>query len=481
MLAYKVIPTMRFVAVAISVLTFTGCAARAPRLDELYSRSAAYHDAYTNPVIVIPGILGSRLVDSESGRTAWGAWTGQYANPSKTDGLRLLALPMEMGTPLRALTDDVVPDGVLDRLRISFFGLPIELNAYANILGILGVGGFRDELLGQKGVVDYGKDHFTCFQFAYDWRRDIVENAQLLDAYIEEKRAYVRREILKRYGVDNDDIKFDIVAHSMGGLVARYYLRYGSADLPEDGSAATVTWAGAEHVDRVILVGTPNAGSAKSLDQLVAGAQLSTILPTYPPAQLGTMPASYQLMPRTRHFAVTYADAEPGEALDIYDPAVWYRNGWGLASPDQDRVLKKLLPTVSSASRRREIALDHLGKCLDRARNLNAALDRPASPPDHLRLNLFAGDARPTLARIEVDKQTGALTPAGVAPGDGTVIRTSAVMDERVGKDWTPGLPSPIDWDDVTFLFTDHLGMTKDPVFQDNVLFLLLERVPPRR
>ena len=29
--------------------------------------------------------------------------------------------------------------------------------------------------------------------------------------------------------------------------------------------------------------------------------------------------------------------------------------------------------------------------------------------------------------------------------------------------------------DDVLFLFTDHIGLTRDPVFADNVLFWLLE------
>ena len=50
-------------------------------------------------------------------------------------------------------------------------------------------------------------------------------------------------------------------------------------------------------------------------------------------------------------------------------------------------------------------------------------------------------------------------------------------MDERIGGAWQPGLRSPIRWAQVTFLFTDHLGMTKDPAFHDNVLFLLLEDV----
>ncbi len=60
-------------------------------------------------------------------------------------------------------------------------------------------------------------------------------------------------------------------------------------------------------------------------------------------------------------------------------------------------------------------------------------------------------------------------------PGDGTVLRSSALMDERLSGAWPPTLVSPIKWDQVLFLFTEHLKMTRDPAFTDNLLFLLLE------
>ena len=37
-------------------------------------------------------------------------------------------------------------------------------------------------------------------------------------------------------------------------------------------------------------------------------------------------------------------------------------------------------------------------------------------------------------------------------------------------------LRSPIRFSGVMFLFSDHLGMTKDPAFSDNVLYILLEQ-----
>ena len=143
-----------------------------------------------------------------------------YANPTKTDGARLFALPMQYGKPLSVLTDEVVPDGVLDDVRLNLFFIPIQLKAYRNILVSLGIGGYRDQTLGEAGTVDYGDEHFTCFQFDYDWRRDNVENAQRLHRFILDRKQYIQRELRTRYGVERDDIRFDIVAHSMGGLVA---------------------------------------------------------------------------------------------------------------------------------------------------------------------------------------------------------------------------------------------------------------------
>ena len=55
------------------------------------------------------------------------------------------------------------------------------------------------------------------------------------------------------------------------------------------------------------------------------------------------------------------------------------------------------------------------------------------------------------------------------------MTRASALMDERIGGTWSPRLRTPIVWSGVYFLFTDHLGLTKDPAFTDNVLFILLE------
>ncbi|MCZ6718010.1 MAG: hypothetical protein O6944_02505 [Gammaproteobacteria bacterium] len=461
---------------AAAVLVFVGCATKlqSPDLGGLYNELIQAEDPYRNPVIVVPGILGSKLKDLDSNAVVWGAFGPGSANPKKPETARLIALPMREGAPLGALHDNVRPDGVLDQIEVHFAGLDLRLKAYFYMLGTLGAG-YRDSELGESGAIDYGDSHYTCFQFAYDWRRDIVESARMLHEFILSQRAYVQAETEKRYGIKDLDVKFDIVAHSMGGLVVRYYLRYGPADLPSDGSLPPLTWAGARYIENVVMVGTPNAGSVDSVNDLVEGRKFAPFFGTYDSAILGTMPSIYQLLPRGRHGAVINASTEERIA-DIYDPALWERMNWGLADPRQDSVLQMLLPEVQDVAMRRRIALDHQSKALRRAKQFAAALDLRASPPAGLSLYLIAGDAVPTNAVVAVDTYSGATNVVKEAPGDGTVLRSSALMDEGIGSDVVGRLDSPIDWTSVHFLFTDHIGLTKDPGFSDNLLYLLFEK-----
>ncbi len=161
---------------------------------------------------------------------------------------------------------------------------------------------------------------------------------------------------------------------------------------------------------------------------------------------------------------------------DIYDPALWEELGWGLASPEQDGVLEWLLPDVPDAAGRRRVALEHLRKSLARARQFAAAMDISAQLPAGVSLYLVVGDAIPTPAVVAVDRESGALKIIEKRAGDGRVLRSSALMDERLSGEWSPRLVSPTHWSHVTFLFRGHLDMTKDPAFTDNVLFILLEQ-----
>lgn len=465
-----------------SALALAACSSsgRSPQLSIIYSPSAKFHGPDRNPIIVIPGLLGSRLRDPGSGKLIWGAFDSEGVDPSTDEGFRLISLSPDPPRSIGEAQDGIKTDGVLDHINLSIAGIAFVLQAYAEILATLGVGGYRDEALGLGGEIDYGREHFTCFQFAYDWRLDNVANARRLRDFIREKRIYVQGEYKKHFNIANADVKFDIVAHSMGGLVARYFAMFGGDDLPADGSTPKPTWEGAKYVDRTIMVGTPNGGSLDALRALVEGRDFGApIIPSYRSSLLGSFPSIYQLLPRARFNSVVSSDTS--KPIDIMDPETWHRLGWGLAAPKVESDLALLMPKIADPAERRRIALDFQSRALARAKQFMAALDQPATPPPNAEFMVVAGDAIQTEARMTVDPKSGALSVADTAPGDGLVLRSSAVLDERFGQTWQPNVRSPLKLTRALFLPDEHLALTRSPIFRDNVLYWLLEEPRPGR
>ncbi|MEI6420689.1 MAG: hypothetical protein WCP55_00600 [Lentisphaerota bacterium] len=432
----------------------------------------AYQGIYRNPIIIVHGFLGSNLIDKKTGQNLWGQFRGIDGFSVSDEKMRCLAIPMALGKPLNELNDDTVPAGMLDTVTVKIMGLSFEENVYLNLVDILQSGGFQAEGFPLAPGMTYN----TLFQFAYDWRRDLQWNAAKLHAFIQEKRKYMQEQYRVMYGIKDYDVQFDLIGHSMGGLVSRYYLYYGDADLPPDGQKPEITWAGSRYVDRLIILGTPNAGYLDTILEMKRG----TDLPPFPPVLLGTWPTYYQMMPAPSMRSVVYAD-DPGKAVDMFDINVWVKMKWGLADPAQAATLKTLLPDVKDDNERRRIALDHLEKCLKRAKSFIEAMQiSTAQPPKDVRLYLVLGNAVKTSFRAAVDSKTGDLNVVEYAPGDGKVTASSALFDERAGKQWAPYFTSPIVWRGIIHLRAAHMGITTDPLFKDNILFLL-NAIPTQR
>jgi len=227
------------------------------------------------------------------------------------------------------------------------------------------------------------------------------------------------------------------------------------------------------------LVGTPNAGAPGSFIQLVKGMDIGRpILPHYPPELVGTFPSVYELMPRVRHGAIAWDDDPENKVTNLYDPKLWQENEWGLAMRDEDNavMLRLLLPDARDDAERRRIALDYQALLLRRAETFHTALDRPAKLPNGLELFLVAGDAhKKTKKIVSVEPGNAEIETLEFASGDGVVLRSSALLDERIGGEWQPTLVTPIDWSSVMFLFAEHTQITQDPAFADNVLYWLME------
>jgi len=94
----------------ISVLSFVELTGHSsfqtvPDLGNLYNKLAQQKEPFRNPVIVIPGILGSRLVEGTTRETVGGAFGSGAVDPTSAEVAHLLALPITPGADLKDLRD----------------------------------------------------------------------------------------------------------------------------------------------------------------------------------------------------------------------------------------------------------------------------------------------------------------------------------------------------------------------------------------
>ena len=444
-------------------------------------RSLAYEGIRRNPVILIHGLLGARLVDQATGDEFWGTFSPTLPDHDK---LKLLSVPMSWGKPLSELSNNTRASFLLDTVSIRVMGLEFSSYAYGPLVDAIKEAGY---------VLEGSKEHLeenrcpTFFVFYYDWRRSIAENAVELGKFIREKQSLLDSEYAARYGSAPDPIRFDLMGHSMGGLVARYYMRYGETPLPDDPDAPdpAITWAGAKNVGKLIQVGTPNSGYLDTVLELVNGLRLQSGAPLYPPAVIGTFPSYYEMMPFPQFAAVRKEipgkpEAESvarGEAVDLYDADTWIRYKWGLADPEVDKDLQWLLPDVKTASERRYIALEHLQKCLASAKRIASMLSTPDPKDSDAFQMVFIGDSVPTSSLALVD-ENGGLRVVRYDSGDGKVPAVSARADLRNPDSrggWGPRIESPVRWKGVIHVSGAHMGITLSQDFLHNMRFYLVQ------
>lgn len=332
------------------------------------------------PVIIIPGLTGSELVNSKTGEKVW-----FKASRSKVDDLRLPISPN-----LRANRDSLVPR---DILRTVNLGLK-KTDAYAGLIEALETrGGYHE---GNWDHPDSEGFENTIYVFPYDWRLDNVSNARLLVRRLEELKRKLKRP----------DLRFDVVGHSMGGLIARYVAMYGNVDLPAGRAKPLPTGAGAKYFDKIIVLGTPNEGSALSFVNLLDGFAVAGIKINLPFVQnlskfdVFTIPSGYELLPSPGTFRAFDENLKPLD-IDLYDPKVWSSYGWNVVED------KDFAKHFGAAERRG--AQTYFEAVLDRARLFHEALDAKIPTRIPVSMNVIGAECKDTVDAVLIyqDKRSG--------------------------------------------------------------------------
>jgi pimeloyl-ACP methyl ester carboxylesterase len=259
-----------------------------------FSVGSATAEAQRLPIILIPGVAGTALFSVENGQN-FPVWPGL---PFQTLGDRTHMGLGPSGTEPASSAWSIAPGTILDYFPVDYYG------------------GMEDALV-RDGYVK----GTTLFTFPYDWRVDNAQHFTELDSLV--------MTALRESGAP----KVVLLAHSMGGLIARGYLlscpacKYNSK------------------VDSVVTMGTPYWGSPKPFYALTMGYSFGN--GGFPLQQMKFLaqnfPAAYELLPRVPFvfnfgspaqvplsdtFALQYSGVTPnsdGEYVNSHDTA-WTLN-----------------------------------------------------------------------------------------------------------------------------------------------------------
>jgi CHAT domain/Lecithin:cholesterol acyltransferase len=313
-------------------------------------------------VVLLPGITGSVLRDSR-GRDLWAPTAGTAARALVSLGRSINDLE---------LRDEHADDGVTAPLMIPDLHL---------IPGLWKIDGYSkvSRYLQQQFAVTPGKNFFA---FPYDWRRDNRVAARRLKERTDRWLREWRRE--------SPDAKLILVAHSMGGLVARYFLE---------------CLEGWRDTRRLVTFGTPYRGSLNALNFLANGMRkrLGPIPLLDLSRLLRSFPSTYQLLP-------IYPCLDPGDGT-----LVRVSEAVGLPHVDPERAR----------------AAEAFHREIERA--VTAHLDDEAYRRGRYIINPIVGTFQATLlsARRAGDGVECLRAYPGFEPdGDGTVPRVSATPIE---------------------------------------------------
>lgn len=220
-------------------------------------------------VVVLPGTLGSSLRHGQD--IVWAPSAGAALRAIGTFGASIKQLQLPPGIGDDHPGDGVEPTALMPDLHV-LPGIWTPVKGYDRLLARLNALGYR------QGNEDPGTKPGNLLPVPYDWRLSCRYNGQKLASIVEPALERWRAQ-----GGPYTDARIVFICHSMGGLVARWYIEH---------------CGGAEITRKLITLGTPYRGAARALDQLINGAHkglgpFGINLTEF----ARSMPSLYQLLP----------------------------------------------------------------------------------------------------------------------------------------------------------------------------------------
>lgn len=189
-------------------------------------------------IVVIPGITGSVL--ELNGKEVWGLSGAAIAGNLHSLGRNIKRLALRKGIGDRAPDDDVRATRLMPDLHL-LPGLWV-IDGYAKLVKDLKTRFTLNETSADRPG--------NLLLFPYDWRlSNIVAARKLAETAPRELQRWSKHS-------GNSDAKLVLICHSMGGLVARWFLE---------------VLGGREITRQLITIGTPYQGSINALNNLVNG------------------------------------------------------------------------------------------------------------------------------------------------------------------------------------------------------------------
>jgi pimeloyl-ACP methyl ester carboxylesterase len=315
------------------------------------------------PTILVPGILGSKLCTSND-EVVWGS-------AKSLMNLARLELPEPKGQQLK-------PCGLVEDIQV--FGPLYSVKAYTAL---------REALISEFGF----KLKKDLFVFDYDWRLSTTENAKKLETFVAEKLGSKQ--------------EFNILAHSMGGLVSRIYME----NTKNNPRVKTIIYMGTPFLGSVSTFGTLADGWGGIENWMAGGTETIRRVAL-------SWPGMIELLPRYSKCCTLKAQNGTYTDVDPFDPVIWKQQKW----------LPALMQTGA--------AFESFKKRLTLAGSLTPLFQ--SAPARGIEVK-FAGDARNThFIFTAVLTADGTSPPDGgswhfsKAPGDGTVRDLSAARDPQL-------------------------------------------------